>query len=229
VSRPRTLALALAALLALLSLGVLVGCGDDGGTSAATATSTTADEGPCRAVDLPAPKGEQNLPKPKLKLDPSRRYTAKVTTNCGSFTIALDVKRAPKTTASFVSLARQGFYDDLVFHRVAPGFVIQGGDPLGNGSGGPGYSVVEAPPSNLQYFHGVVAMAKTATEADGTSGSQFFVVTAQDAALPPQYALLGKVSEGLEIADTIGVQPIDQASSVPIDPIVIESVEIQES
>ena len=236
MSRLRSL-LTLVAALALLTLVVLTGCGsdDDGGSTTAAATdtpadtSTTADAGPCKAVDLPAPKGEQSLPKPKLKLDPSKRYTATVTTNCGSFTMALDVKRAPKTSASFVSLARAGFYDGLIFHRVAPGFVIQGGDPLGNGSGGPGYTVVEAPPKNLQYLHGVVAMAKSATEPDGASGSQFFVVTAQDGALPPQYALLGKVTKGLDVVDTIGAVPIDQATSVPIDPVVIESVEIHES
>ena len=89
-----------------------------------------------------------------------------------------------------------------------PGFVIQGGDPAGDGTGGPGYSVVEAPPADLAYTKGVVAMAKTAVEDPGTSGSQFFVVTGEDAQLPPEYALLGKVTEGQDVVDLIGVAPV---------------------
>ena len=109
-----------------------------------------------------------------------------------------------------------------------PGFVIQGGDPAGDGSGGPGFSVVEAPPADLAYTKGVVAMAKTAVEDPGTSGSQFFVVTGEDAQLPPEYALLGKVTEGQEVVDLIGVAPVG-ADEQPVDPIVIESVKVAES
>lgn len=233
--RSRSL-LALAAALAALLLVALAGCGgsdDDGGSSTAQEPATTAaDTGPCRTVELPAPKGEQHLRKPTLRLDPSKDWTARVTTNCGSFTIALDTARAPKTTGSFASLSRKGFYDDLTFHRIAPGFVIQGGDPLGNGTGGPGYTIVEKPPKNLQYTHGVVAMAKTATEPDGASGSQFFVITAEDGGLPPQYALVGTVTDGLDVVDTISAVQIDSADpqgSTPVDPVVIESVEISGS
>jgi peptidyl-prolyl cis-trans isomerase B (cyclophilin B) len=106
------------------------------------------------------------------------------------------------------------------------GFVIQGGDPKGDGTGGPGYSVVEAPPRDLAYTKGVVAMAKTGTEAGGTSGSQFFVVTAEDAQLPPQYALLGKVTSGQDVVDKIGVVETDPATDAPVEPIVISSVEV---
>lgn len=234
--------LALLCLFGALALVLLAGCGssdDKKGDTGSAGASDSADtqqtepepatNGPCRVVDLPAPKGEQHLRKPTLRLDPSKDWVARFTTNCGSFTIALDVARAPKTTASFVSLARKGFYDDLTFHRIAPGFVIQGGDPLGNGTGGPGYSVVEAPPRNLQYTHGVVAMAKTATEPDGASGSQFFVITGQDAQLPPQYALLGNVLDGLDVVDAIGALPIDSSDpqgSTPVDPVVIQSVRV---
>ncbi|MGB2712439.1 MAG: peptidylprolyl isomerase [Conexibacter sp.] len=208
------------------------GCGssdDDGSTDAAAATTAATSSGPCQTVDMPASKGAGNLKKPTQQLDPAKTWTATVTTNCGSFTITLDVARAPKTAASFASLARKGFYDDLTFHRIAPGFVIQGGDPLGNGTGGPGYTVVEAPPKNLQYLHGVVAMAKAGDEPDGASGSQFFIVTGQDAGLPPQYALVGEVSDGLDVVDTIGaleLQNADPQGSPPLDPVVIESVEI---
>jgi peptidyl-prolyl cis-trans isomerase B (cyclophilin B) len=227
--------LSLLAASGAMALGLLSGCGgsDDGddGSAQQPATTTTTN-GPCRSVDLPTPKGAQHLRKPTGQLDPSKTWTAIVTTNCGSFTIALDVARAPKTAASFASLARKGFYDDLTFHRIAPGFVFQGGDPLGDGTGGPGYTIVEKPPRGLQYTHGIVAMAKTATEPDGASGSQFFVVTAEDGALPPQYALLGRVVDGLDVVDAIGALPIDTADpqgSRPIDPVVIQSVAIDGS
>jgi peptidyl-prolyl cis-trans isomerase B (cyclophilin B) len=192
-------------------------------------TSTTPASGPCRTVPQPPAKAAQHLPKPALRLDPGKRWTATMATSCGSFTIALDVKHAPKTTASFVSLAKQGFYDHLIFHRIAPGFVIQGGDPQGNGSGGPGYTVVEPPPSGTQYGHGVVAMAKGGNEPAGASGSQFFVMLG-DEGLPPEYAILGKVVKGLGVVDAIGKLPLstnDPMGSAPVDPVVIESVKVQ--
>lgn len=217
----------LLALLGAFALVLMTGCGssDDGGETQAQ-TTTTASNGPCKAVDAPAPKPEQHLRKPTLVLDPSKTWDVKMVTNCGSFTIRLDVARAPKTSASFASLTKKGFYDGLTFHRIAPGFVVQGGDPQGAGSGGPGYTVVEKPPSDLKYWHGVVAMAKNATEPDGASGSQFFIVVAQDAQLPPQYALLGRVVEGLEAADTIGTVALQDPSSTdgpPAEPVVIDS------
>jgi len=222
--------LALLAVLGAFALVLLSGCGSSDGDGEGTQAQTTnASSGPCRTVDVPPTKGEQHLKKPKGLLDPSRTWDVSFTTNCGSFTIRLDTARAPKTAASFASLVKQGFYDDLTFHRIAQGFVIQGGDPLGNGSGGPGYTIVEKPPRNLQYWHGIVAMAKTATEPDGASGSQFFIVTAQDAQLPTQYALLGRVVQGLETVDTIGVLPLQDPASrdgPPAQPVVIESARL---
>jgi peptidyl-prolyl cis-trans isomerase B (cyclophilin B) len=222
--------LALLALVGVFALVLLTGCGssNDGGDTSAQ-TSTTASSGPCRAVDAPAPKPAQHLRKPTLTLDPSKTWDVEMTTNCGSFTIRLDVARAPKTAASFASLVKKGFYDDLTFHRIAQGFVVQGGDPQGTGSGGPGYTIVEKPPHGLKYWHGVVAMAKSATEPDGASGSQFFVVTAQDAQLPPQYALLGRVVKGLETTDTIGVVPLQDPTSrdgPPAESVVIQSARL---
>jgi len=134
------------------------------------------------------------------------------------------VDRAPKTSASFASLAQSGVYDETPIHRIEPGFVVQGGDPRGDGSGGPGYSVVEAPPSHLRYLQGVVALAKTGTEAAGTSGSQFFVVTAQDAQLPPDYALLGEVVQGLDTV--LRIEELGQAGGTPRAPVIIESVTV---
>ena len=137
-------------------------------------------------------------------LDPSRPHTVDVVTSQGRFAFRLDVKDSPCVTSSFASLVRKRFFDGTVFHRIVPGFVIQGGDPTGKGTGGPGYSVRDVPPADAAYTKGVVAMAKTPAEPAGTSGSQFFVVTAPDAGLPPEYALLGKVTKGLRVVEKIG-------------------------
>ena len=217
----------------LLAFTLLVAaCGEDddaGGETAATPTATEeAAPAGCEAAEEPEPKGEGKLKKPKGQLDAAKTYVATVSTNCGDFEITLDSKRAPKTGGSFKSLADQGFFDGTTFHRIVAGFVIQGGDPKGDGTGGPGYSVVEAPPQDLLYEKGVVAMAKTGAEAAGTSGSQFFVVTAEDAGLPPDYALLGKVTGGQDVVDKIGVAETDPATEKPLEPVVINSVKVTE-
>jgi peptidyl-prolyl cis-trans isomerase B (cyclophilin B) len=180
----------------------------------------------CRQVDPPEPKQVQ-LEAPEQQVERGERLTAVVETSCGSFEIDLDTQRAPKTVNSFAYLARQGVYDGLGFHRIAPGFVIQGGDPLGNGTGGPGYSVDEPPPPNLAYLKGVVAMAKSSAEPPGRSGSQFFVVTGVDLGLPPQYALLGRVPEGagLDVVERIG--RLGTQSERPKRPVIIDSVTIE--
>jgi cyclophilin family peptidyl-prolyl cis-trans isomerase len=137
-------------------------------------------------------------------LDKSKAHTVDVRTNFGTFDIRLDVNDSPCTTSSFAALVRKRFFDGTRFHRIVPGFVIQGGDPTATGQGGPGYTVRDVPPANAGYTKGVVAMAKTNTEPAGTSGSQFFVVTGADAGLPPQYALLGVVTKGLGVVERIG-------------------------
>ena len=148
-------------------------------------------------------------------------------TSCGSFTVRLDVKRAPHITASFVSLVKAGFFNKTVFHRIVQGFVIQGGDPTATGTGGPGYSVVDTPPKDLKYTLGLVAMAKTSTEAPGTSGSQFFVVTGADIGLPSEYAIVGNVTNGIAVVERIGVLG-DPATEKPTRPVVIQSVKVAE-
>ena len=228
MTRPLTL------LLACLALLAVVGCGgnDESESQAgATATPTPEDTGGeqgtgCQTVAQPKPK-QVKVKKPKAQLDPAKTYVATVATNCGDFEITLDAKRAPKTGGAFKALADKGFFDKTTFHRIVPGFVIQGGDPAGDGTGGPGFSVTEAPPQDLTYTKGVVAMAKTATEAPGTSGSQFFVVTGEDAQLPPEYALLGKVTEGQNIVDQIGAAPV-RPDEQPVDPIVIQKLTVAE-
>lgn len=231
---PRLLILCLAVACLLLTA-----CGEDeaapsGGAASAekepvaTPTPTAAAAAACQKVEAPGPKPEGRLSKPSLELDRAKRYVATVRTSCGAFEITLDPRRAPRTGGSFVSLARKKFYDDGTFHRIVPNFVIQGGDPMGTGAGGPGYSVVEAPPPDLEYEPGVVAMAKTETEAPGTSGSQFYVVTGSDASqLPPEYALLGKVNKGLDVVQRIGEVPTE-GEGQPVDPVVIESIRLRE-
>ena len=197
----------------------MAGCGGGGDDDETTASQLP--EG-CSQVQAPAPK-QVKLSAPKETLQGPA--TATVETSCGSFAIALDTDRAPKTASSFAYLAREGVYNDTVFHRIVPGFVIQGGDPAGTGSGGPGYSVDEPPPRDLSYTQGVVAMAKTAAEPPGRSGSQFFVVTVPDAGLTPDYALLGKVSSGLDVVQRI--EQLGTPSGTPRSPVVIRSVTIQ--
>jgi peptidyl-prolyl cis-trans isomerase B (cyclophilin B) len=201
--------------------------GDDnnGDTSGSTGETTASSASGCKKVDAPKPK-KVSLQAPEELVTPGEELTAVVETSCGSFEIALDTKRAPKTANSFAYLAEEGFYDDLVFHRIVPEFVIQGGDPEGTGTGGPGYSVTEAPPSNLAYTKGVVAMAKTSTEPPGRSGSQFFVVTGADAGLPPEYALVGKVSEGMDVVEKIGALA-KPGTEEPKQTALIESVTIE--
>jgi peptidyl-prolyl cis-trans isomerase B (cyclophilin B) len=153
-------------------------------------------------------------------LDPAKQYTVNVRTNLGSFAFRLNVKDSPCTTSSFASLARKRFFNGTRFHRIVRGFVIQGGDPTGTGSGGPGYTVVDEPPDDAAYTRGVVAMAKTGAEPAGTAGSQFFVVTGRDALLPPDYALLGKVSSGLDVVLRIGM--LGDASEQPTQKVVVQ-------
>lgn len=226
------------------SMAVLVAaCGSSHAKKPATAppqtvteskpTSSASSVNGCRVVSAPTPKGSQHIHKPRLTLDPSKRYVVSLETNCGKIEIALDVKQAPKTAASFAYLVRRGFYDSLTFHRVVPGFVIQGGDPDGNGSGGPGYTVVEKPPPDTQYGKGVVAMAKTASDPSGASGSQFFIVTGSDAGLPPQYALLGTVVGGQSTVQRISHVSTeagpDGEDSTPSIPIVIDQATLSVS
>jgi cyclophilin family peptidyl-prolyl cis-trans isomerase len=214
-------------------VAALAGCGSSashssragGGSTTAPSPATTAAAGPCRTVTAPAPKPQPHLMAPTIKLDPRRGYTVTVQTNCGTFAFALAVRGAPKTSASFYSLVKRGFFDGLTFHRVVPGFVIQGGDPTGTGAGGPGYTIVEAPPPDLQYVQGVVAMAKTAVQPAGASGSQFFIVTGANAGLPPQYALVGKIVSGQAVVNAIGSLPTN-AAQMPTPPVVMTRVTV---
>jgi peptidyl-prolyl cis-trans isomerase B (cyclophilin B) len=210
---------------ALLAAGIVAailigrGGGDDEDDSASAGTTSG-----CEAVEAPKPK-RVSFGAPEQTVQKGEPLTAVVETSCGRFEIALDTDRAPKTVNSFVFLSEKGFYDGLTFHRIAPGFVIQGGDPLGSGTGGPGYSVDEKPPANLAYTKGVVAMAKSAAEPPGRSASQFFIVLGADAGLPPEYALVGKVSEGMDVVERIG--KLGTPAEQPKQTILIEQIQIE--
>ncbi len=223
MTRPLALLLAFAALVA--------GCGGDDDDNEATPPTTTQADGDggatgCRNVDQADARPEGTLKAPNALLDADKAYRVVVSTSCGAFTITLDPKASPKTTASFVALAREGFFDGTVFHRIVPGFVIQGGDPTASGSGGPGYQTVDTPAPTTTYTLGTVAMAKGAAEPPGTSGSQFFVVTAQDAGLPADYAVIGTVTAGRDVVSRIGALG-DRATEQPTQPVVVDRMRVQ--
>jgi cyclophilin family peptidyl-prolyl cis-trans isomerase len=229
----------LAVLIACLAL-VIAACGDDS-ESDATATPQATEEAAstpaaneflpdgCENVEKPAPKQVEGIKKPSEKLSRSKTYVAEIVTSCGTIEVTLDAKQSPITGGSFKYLADKKFFDGTTFHRIVPDFVIQGGDPAGDGTGGPGYSVEEAPDSGLKYTKGVVAMAKTGSEPAGTSGSQFFIVTGDGAAsLTPDYAYLGKVTGGMEVVDKIGGIQADPNSGQPAAQVIIKSVTVSE-
>ena len=215
----------------------LAACGGDdepesAGGATTTAATTTEQASPpadtdCETVDAPEAKPDGGQTAPTAALEAGATYELVLETNCGEFTIKLDPEQAPKTTASLVALAETGFYDGTTFHRVVPGFVIQGGDPTGTGGGGPGYSTVDVPPEGAAYTEGVVAMAKAGNEPAGASGSQFFVVTAPDAGLPPDYAIVGTVTEGMETVRAI--EALGTGDGPPSQPVVIEKATVWKS
>jgi peptidyl-prolyl cis-trans isomerase B (cyclophilin B) len=202
----------------------------NGGSVFATKPISASSAGKCLTAKAPAPKGAQHVHKPTLTLNPAKRYVVSLATNCGTIAIQLAVSEAPRTTASFAYLVKRGFYDNLTFHRVASDFVIQGGDPNGDGTGGPGYTIVEPPPSSTHYTLGTVAMAKTDTDPAGASGSQFFIVTTQDAALPPQYAVVGNVVGSFAGVKAISKLPTNPPQDgAPMTPVVISRATLSSS
>ena len=216
------------AVLAIVIVGIIVisrsGGGSSGDESKTTASKEKGAKG-CTKVEQPEPR-EESLPKPKMTTKKGEKVTAVVETNCGTFDIELATSEAPTIANSFAYLAEEGFYDELTFHRIVPEFVIQGGDPTGTGTGGPGYEVVEAPPKNLKYTLGTVAMAKSGEAPAGASGSQFYVVSGpQGETLPPEYALVGHVTEGLDVVETIG--ELGGPEEKPTQPVVIEKMSVE--
>jgi len=217
--------------VAVLMLAIAIaaaGCGGSSSNSSDTGETQSSSVASCQDVEAPDPKADGGHTAPTAPLDTAKTYVLVLETSCGSFDVTLDLASAPNTTASLVALAESGFFDGTIFHRIVPGFVIQGGDPTGVGTGGPGYQTVDPPPATAAYTRGVVAMAKTAAEAAGTAGSQFFVVTAEDAQLPPDYAIVGEVTEGYGTVERIEALG-DAASELPSQTVLVERVTVRTS
>jgi cyclophilin family peptidyl-prolyl cis-trans isomerase len=228
------------AILSLCLAAALAACGDDDDPKTDSSTAAPSESTPAAPVapteQAPSAEGceqaappagaERTAEKPKGDLAEGKKFVLVVATNCGDFEITLDPKAGPKAAASLVSLAEQKYFDGTIFHRIAPGFVIQGGDPTGTGTGGPGYSTVDEPPADATYPRYAVAMAKAGTEPPGTAGSQFFVMTG-DRGLPPEYAIVGKVTGGKDVVDRIGA--LGDAAEQPTQTVVIEKVAVRES
>jgi len=161
-------------------------------------------------------------PAERIPLSPSKTYTVEFQTSEGTFTVTLDQKDSPLTTASFAALVRKKYFDGTIFHRIIPGFLFQGGDPTGTGQGFPGYTVTDKPPAGTRYTPGVIAMAKTNAQPAGTSGSQFFVITkGQPLKGQPLYAVLGRVTAGMDVVQKIGKLG-DVATELPTKRVVIK-------
>jgi cyclophilin family peptidyl-prolyl cis-trans isomerase len=162
---------------------------------------------------------------PPMVIDPEKRYVATMVTSHGTMVIALDAAAAPKTVNNFVFLARYHYYDGVIFHRIIPGFVLQGGDPTGNGTGGPGYRFEDELPAAGKYQVGSLAMANA---GPNTNGSQFFVISGPDGVrLPPLYAHFGAVVTGGDVVEKINAVGSPGAGT-PKERVVIESVTIEE-
>ena len=175
------------------------------------------------ALDGSAPKKQKFDAAPEMGIDPSKRYTATMETSMGTLVIALDPIAAPITVNNFVFLAAQHYYDGIVFHRIIQGFVCQGGDPDGNGRGGPGYKFVDELPKPGKYQIGSLAMANA---GPNTNGSQFFLISGPSGVqLPPAYSLFGQVVKGLDIVEMMQNVPTGPGDR-PKDDVVIRSVTI---
>ena len=185
------------------------------------------------SADTMEPSGGGSRPRqysspPAMTIETGKTYTARITTNRGGLTAELFPADAPNTVNNFVFLAREGFYDGVIFHRIIKDFMVQTGDPSGTGAGGPGYRFADEPVSR-PYTKGILAMANA---GPNTNGSQFFIVHGADAGLPPNYTIFGQVSDGLPVLDTIANTPVRPSPhgevSVPTERVFIERVEIQE-
>lgn len=161
---------------------------------------------------------------PDYVIDLDKSYSATISTNLGDISLDLDASRSPLTVNNFVFLARDGYYEGVIFHRVIEGFMIQGGDPTGTGRGGPGYSFRDELEGEGRYGRGTVAMANA---GPNTNGSQFFICH-QGVGLPHQYTIFGQVTDGIDVVDAIATSATD-GNDRPHEDITINSVAISES
>ena len=192
-------------------------------TDATTGSSAAASA--CPAADGSSPKTTKFAAEPPSCIDAAKTYTATMITNKGTMVFALDPVRAPITVNSFVFLARHHYFDGIGFHRVVPGFVLQGGDPLGTGQGGPGYEFKDELPKAGEYKFGSLAMANA---GPNTNGSQFFIISgAQGEQLPPDYSLFGQLTSGNDVVKAIDA--LGTGDGPPAEPVIITSLAITES
>jgi cyclophilin family peptidyl-prolyl cis-trans isomerase len=192
------MSLRMRALLTLVILAVIAACGQQ-----VASPSSKTQARPLAAVPT-AQRANYFKAPPSMTIDTKKTYAATLTTSKGNIVVSLDANAAPQTVNNFVFLANQGFYDGLTFHRVEPGFVIQGGDPLGTGGGGPGYTV----PAEIKLPHveGAIAMARTSDQVNPkreSSGSQFYITLAPTPFLDGAYTAFGKVTQGMDVVKKI--------------------------
>ena len=207
-------------LLALLAIA----CGGNGdGTPSAQDEAQPTEQTPATSPSL-EPTPMTYAERPELTIDPEKKYTAIIETEKGTFRIQLRPDLAIQTVNSFVFLAREGYYDGVTFHRVLPGFMAQGGDPTGTGSGGPGYTL-PAEFSDTPYVRGTVGMARTADPDSG--GSQFFITFGEQTNLNGQYTVFGEITEGMEVVESLAPRDPDADPSAPPGDAII-SIEIVE-
>lgn len=225
---------------------ILAACGSNplGGDEAATDTVPAPPEATATAPVLEPGKDGCNHARPPAADEPRPTFTqappspltgpgpwfVTLTTSCGPIRIELDTEIGDDAAASFAALARAGFYDGLEFHRVVPGFVVQGGDPDGTGAGGPGYSVESPPPTDYRYRNGDVAMAKASNEPDGAAGSQFFIVSTESggAMLEPLYAVVGHVLDPESAATIRRIDRLGVDDGPPVEPVWIWTARLSE-
>jgi cyclophilin family peptidyl-prolyl cis-trans isomerase len=252
-TRTRAIAGGFLALVLIAGLAVVVNGGGDDQQVAATDTTTTVAGATTTAVgrkavdlppvpagqslkgDTPCPPADGSAPRtttfekaPPLCVTVAKTYTAEIDTSKGLMIASLDVKNATRTVNNFVVLSRYKFYDGIAFHRIIPGFVLQGGDPLQTGLGGPGYKFDDELPKAGSYKVGSLAMANSGAN---TNGSQFFIVSGDTGtSLPPQYSLFGQVTQGLEVVkaiEDVGIPGTQDGK--PSEVVTIRSITIKET
>lgn len=176
-------------------------------------------------LDVTQSSQNEDMKKPKLAINKSKKYTAVMKTTAGEIEIELFANKTPITVNNFVTLSKKKFYENVIFHRVIKGFMIQGGDPTGTGSGGPGYKFDDEK-FDGDYLRGTVAMANA---GPNTNGSQFFIMH-KDNPLPLNYVIFGRVSKGMDTVDAIAEAPMKTGgeASSPVDPVKIQTVTIIE-
>ena len=194
------------------------------GFASAACAQQKADQSPTKQG---APVAKQQYKKaPEMTIDPAKSYTAKIDTSMGEIDVELFAKDAPKTVNNFVFLAREGFYDGVIFHRVIDGFMLQGGDPTGTGTGGPGYQFEDETRGN-PHKHDAAGTLSMANAGPNTNGSQFFITLAPTPHLDGRHTVFGKVTKGLDVVQKIGKVQTD-ARDKPREPVVMKSVTIEE-